>query len=101
MPRPIAGTLAALALICTACAPPAATPPPGTAPFAQFVDAYLDKFAAFHPSIGAGNGIHSHDGQLEDFSAPSIAAEVAWLRATRHDLDAYDPSRLTPDERVD
>jgi uncharacterized protein (DUF885 family) len=70
-------------------------------PFAAFVDEYLDQFAQFHPSIAAGNGIHGHDGQLEDFSAASIAAEVKWLRATRGRLAAMDDSRLTPDERVD
>src|SRR2546428_633899 len=70
-------------------------------PFARFVDAYLDRFAQYHPSIAAGNGIHVHDGQLEDFSASSIAAEVAWLRATRHQLDTFEPARLNPDERVD
>jgi len=70
-------------------------------PFAALVDDYLDRFAQFHPSIAAGNGIHSHDGQLEDFSAASIAAEGAWLRATRARLDALDAARLSPDEAVD
>jgi uncharacterized protein (DUF885 family) len=70
-------------------------------PFAAFVDDYLDRFAAYHPSIAAGNGLHAHDGQLEDFSAASIAAEVKWLKATRQSLDRLDVARLTPDERVD
>jgi hypothetical protein len=103
MHRSIVGTLAAVALISSACTRPAASPPAGIgAPsFALFVDAYLDRFAGYHPSIAAGNGIHTHDGQLEDFSATSVAAEVAWLRATRRDLDSFDPARLTADERVD
>ncbi|HMF96051.1 MAG TPA: DUF885 family protein, partial [Vicinamibacterales bacterium] len=69
--------------------------------FAQFVDGYLDRFATCHPSIAAGNGIHAHDGMLEDFSASSVAAEVEWLRAARRELDTFDPTRLTADERVD
>ncbi len=77
--------------------PPAAAP----TPFARFVDAYLDRFARYHPSIAAGNGIHAHDGQLENFSAASIAEEVGWLRSERRDLDALDAAQLTPDERVD
>ena len=77
--------------------PPAPAPPP----FARFVDAYLDRFARYHPSIAAGNGIHAHDGQLENFSAASIAEEVGWLRSERRDLDAFDTAPLTPDERVD
>jgi uncharacterized protein (DUF885 family) len=70
-------------------------------PFAPLVDEYLDRFARHHPSIAAGNGIHSHDATLEDFSAGAIASEVEWLRAFRRRLDAVDPAPLTPDERVD
>jgi uncharacterized protein (DUF885 family) len=70
-------------------------------PFAAFVDDYLDRFAVYHPSIAAGNGIHAHDGQLEDFSAASIAGEVKWLTAERQSLDRMDVTRLTPDERAD
>ena len=72
-----------------------------TTPFASLVDDYLDRFAQHHPSIAAGNGIHNHDGQLEDFSPAAITAEVTWLRATRSRLSALDVARLTPDERVD
>ncbi len=75
-----------------------ATPAPQ---FAALVDEYLDQFARRHPSIAAGNGIHAHDGELEDFSAPAIAAEIDWLRGFRRRIDAVDPAALTPDERVD
>ena len=75
-----------------------ATPAPQ---FAALVDEYLDQFARRHPSIAAGNGIHAHDGELEDFSAPAIAAEIDWLRGFRRRIDAVDPAPLTPDERVD
>ena len=70
-------------------------------PFARLVDEYLDRFAQYHPSIAAGNGLHRHDDQLENFSAASIAAEVKWLRTSRGRLDAIDGTRLTPDEQVD
>jgi hypothetical protein len=69
--------------------------------FAAFVDDYLDQFGHFHPSIAAGNGIHGHDGELEDFSAASIATELKWLRAVRHELITFDARKLTPDEQVD
>jgi uncharacterized protein (DUF885 family) len=69
--------------------------------FAVFVDNYLDEFARRHPSIAAGNGIHTHDAALEDFSAPSITAEIAWLRTVRRDLDAMDPAGMSADEHVD
>jgi len=69
--------------------------------FAAFVDDYLDRFGRFHPSIAAGNGLHDHDGELEDLSAASIARELKWLRAERRGLDALEARNLTLDERVD
>ena len=69
--------------------------------FAAFVDDYLDGFGHFHPSIAAGNGLHAHDAELEDFSSAAITAELAWLRAERHVLAAYEPRQLRSDERVD
>ena len=72
-----------------------------SSPFAALADEYLDAFAARHPSIAAGNGIHDHDDKLEDFSASAVASEVAWLRAFASRLDALDSSRLDTDEQVD
>jgi uncharacterized protein (DUF885 family) len=75
--------------------------PPAASRFSALVDDYLEQFSRFHPSIAAGNGLHMHDDALEDFSAPTIASEVAWLRRVRADLDAVDPAPLALDERVD
>jgi uncharacterized protein (DUF885 family) len=80
---------------------PAAGRSAATLQFAALVDEYLDQFARRHPSIAAGNGLHAHDGELEDFSAAAIAAEIDWLRGFRRRIDATDPVALTPDERVD
>ena len=79
----------------------AAAAPAADSHFAVFVDAYLDQFGRFHPSISAGNGIHGHDGELEDFSATSIARELVWLRRSRRELDALNAGELTADEKVD
>ncbi|HEX4384584.1 MAG TPA: DUF885 domain-containing protein [Myxococcales bacterium] len=78
-----------------------AQPARAGASFSSFVDSWLDRFGRFHPSIAAGNGLHAHDAELEDFSAASVAAELKWLRASRKQLDAFDPAKLTPDEQVD
>ena len=86
---------AAVALLTAAWAPGPASG------FAGLVDAYLDAFARRHPSIAAGNGLHAHDGLLEDFSAAAIEAEAADLDAWRLKLGAIDAAALTPDERVD
>ena len=69
--------------------------------FAGFVDRYLDDFARRHPSIAAGNGIHTHDDRLDDFTAAGIRAEIAALERDRTRLAAFDSAALTPDERVD
>lgn len=69
--------------------------------FASQVDDYLEQFARFHPAIAAGNGMHDHDGELEDYSAASIAAELRWLRASKARLLAVAPQTLSADERVD
>jgi uncharacterized protein (DUF885 family) len=69
--------------------------------FPALVDDYLEQFSLRHPSIAAGNGLHAHDGDLEDLSAGAISAEVDWLRGVRRQLDATDSAALTADEQVD
>jgi uncharacterized protein (DUF885 family) len=81
--------------------PLAAAPTTQSAELARFVDTYLDDFARRHPSIAAGNGIHAHDDLLDDFSAAGIAREIDALKRDAARLRSFDPSRLTPDERVD
>src|SRR5689334_24683988 len=101
MPRSrilIAATIAS-GLVALAAIRPTPTPPGA---FAQFVDGYLDDFARRHPSIAAGNGIHTHDDLLDDFSATAIAAEIAKLEQERAFLTAkIDTTALTLDEQVD
>ena len=93
--------LTVFALLVAAVASTGWTPPRSASSFAALVDEYLDQFARRHPSIAAGNGIHDHDDQLEDFSASAIAAEVGWLRAFASRLDAAPTDDLSADERVD
>ena len=90
-----------LAVLVLSLAPVAAAPAPQSVAFAQFVDRYLDDFARRHPSIAGGNGLHQHDGMLDDFSADAIAREIAALQRDRQALRAFSAARLTPDERVD
>ncbi len=93
--------LLSLAVLALSLAPTAAAPAPQSAAFASFVDGYLDRFAFRHPSIAAGNGLHQHDGRLDDFSPQAIATEIAALKRDRTRLRAFSGARLTPDERVD
>ncbi len=84
-------------------APSRSTPPaPVESPaFTALVDEFLDQFAAHHPSIAAGNGLHQADARLEDFSASAIASEVAMWRRMQTRLAAIAPATLVPDQRVD
>ncbi len=93
--------LVSIALLACCLVPLAAVPPHSSDTFALFVDAYLDEFAQRHPSIAAGNGIHTHDDQLDDFSAPAVQREIAALKRSRTRLRAFANAQLTIDERVD
>ena len=93
--------LLSLTVMALCVAPIAAAPSSQSRTFAQFVDQYLDGFATRHPSIAAGNGLHQHDDLLDDFTAATITREITTLKRQRRELNAFDPARLTPDERVD
>lgn len=69
--------------------------------FSEFVGRYLDGFAKRHPSIAAGNGLHMHDDELEDFTRAGIEQEMAWYRAVHDTLKKMDTVDFNPDEVVD
>ena len=69
--------------------------------FAAAIDQWFDAFARRHPSIAAGNGLHTYDDRMEDFSAAAMTREVAALRHERRTLASFPAARLSPDERVD
>ena len=108
--RWLLATLTLMAGVGTAHGVPTVAAPSGTMPaetsvvasaFSAAVDHYFDRFAEFHPSIAAGNGLHAHDNRLEDFSPQSIAHEVEWLKESRQKFAAWPEADLSPDERVD
>jgi hypothetical protein len=94
--------LLACVLLASGVAPAGGPSPSGAQrPFEAFVDDYLERFTGFHPSIAAGNGLHGHDAELEDFSADNIAAELRWLNSERKALAAMDGRPLSAEERID
>ena len=95
--------LAAIALVAPAAAAAAqsAGTPSRNVAFDRAVDAWLDAFARRHPSIAAGNGIHTYDGTMENFAARAMTRETAALRAERARIAAFRASSLPPDQRVD
>ena len=90
-----------VAVLALSLAPGMSAQAPQSAAFARFVDRYLDDFARRHPSIAAGNGLHQHDDELDDFSAAAMVIEINALKRDRRALNAFRPESLTPDERVD
>jgi len=100
---------AALALLCLAlllaCQPtdqpvePVADPEnaPLTEPSASwtaFVDEQVEAYLAAHPAWAVVQGRHEYDGQLPDWSAEAIAAEVARLRAARERAREFSADEL-------
>ena len=108
--RAIAGTLlACLALLC-GCqrgAGPAAASAPATsgtataASWPAFVDEYLEAYFRTHPQFAAGQGRHEFDGQLPDWSAAGLRAEVLRLKAWRARAEAFPASRLDTAQRFE
>ena len=90
-----------VAVLALCLAPRVTAQAPRSAAFARFVDRYLDDFARRHPSIAAGNGLHQHDDELDDFSAAAVVIEINALKRDRRELNAFRAESLTPDERVD
>ena len=104
VPLKIASIVAALVL-CLACDRSSGSKiaPQPSPHFAALVDEYLDQFAQRHPSIAAGNGLHTHDDDarrlLRRRHRRGGRAGCARFRAPARRRSS--PRALTPDERVD
>src|SRR6185503_13895982 len=79
-------SLAALMLAITACTrqenAPAATAAPSQA-WASTRDALIEEYLKAQPAFAVYQGRHEFDGQLPDWSADGIAAEIKRLHAAR------------------
>ncbi len=104
--RLIGGALIAVVASAACSGPPAATPatpsqvsaPDGWPTYAsRFVEEYLKS----QPFFAVQAGRHEFDGQMPDYSAAGIAAQVARLNAWRTAASAFDPAKLNPAERFE
>lgn len=109
--------LAVLTLTLAACgaqtvsAPPASpTQGQGAAPKAQaaaqrawpdFAARFIEEYFKANPFFAVQAGRHEFDGQMPDWSAAGLAAEVARMRQARARAQAFDPATLTADERFE
>ncbi|HXQ64239.1 MAG TPA: DUF885 domain-containing protein [Steroidobacteraceae bacterium] len=83
----------------SAVAPVAGAPPP--APWPALIDEYLAAYFTAHPSFAAQQGRHEYDGQLPDWSAAGIRAEVARLKAFRDRVTAFPDAQLDDAQRFE
>ncbi len=101
----------ALAWTLVACQPTDSPAPEGKAPEAApavadrettaidpnwepFVERYIEGYLAAHPAFAVAQGRHEYDGQLPDWSADGIRAEIARLQGMREEALAFDEQSL-------
>lgn len=65
----------------------------------DFVSRFIEETLRARPHFAVGQGRHEYDGQLPDFSAAGIAAEVARLHAARAAAMAFDAVVLDAQQR--
>lgn len=70
-------------------------------PLPHFVDHYLAFLHEAFPTAAAGDGVHTHDDLLEDFSRASLDGLLRDLGSFGRRLDAMRPETLTPVQRLE
>jgi uncharacterized protein (DUF885 family) len=69
--------------------------------FHFLTDQFFDGFLKANPTLGTALGLHQYDVELEDYSAASIAAQVAMLHDYDKKLSAIDPRALDAPDAAD
>ena len=65
-----------------------------SASWTAFIDGEVEAYLAAHPAWAVVQGRHEYDGQLPDWSAEGIGAEVARLRAARETAREFSADEL-------
>ncbi len=107
---PVRAALAALIIAVAGCRGPPASAPPPAIPQAQaaphdawpeFAARFIEDYFKANPFFAVQAGRHEFDGQMADWSAAGIAAEVARMQKLRTEAQAFDPAGLTAGERFE
>lgn len=69
--------------------------------WAMLVDEYLEAYFRAHPHFAASVGRHEFDGQLPDWSAAGIHAEIDRLKKFRQRVTDFPDSRLDAQQRFE
>ncbi|MFO7550944.1 MAG: DUF885 domain-containing protein [Haliea sp.] len=88
--------LATLALVLTL---PLHAAEPVADKWGAYVEQYLESYFEAHPAFAVYKGRHEFDGQLPDWSAAGIAAEIARLKQQRAEAEAFAADALTAEQR--
>jgi uncharacterized protein (DUF885 family) len=81
--------------------PPNAARHPAQAPWPAFLAAYIDQSFRASPAFAVSQGRHEYDGQLPDWSETGLQTEISRLRSAIAAAEAYDPRRLTAEQRFE
>jgi uncharacterized protein (DUF885 family) len=69
--------------------------------FDSLSDAYFDDMLRRNPSSATYLGVHTHDGQLEDFSAQAVQEGITAAKRFRQQFRQFNDRHLTPVQRAD
>jgi uncharacterized protein (DUF885 family) len=69
--------------------------------FDSLVEDYLEDIYQFHPGLATFVGVHKYDGELEDYRASAISAEIENIKGYRRRLNQIDMTGLDTSTRVD
>ena len=96
--------LALAVLLISACSgPPASAPPPAPVRDAwpDFAAAFIEDTFRADPYFAVQAGRHEFDGRMADWSAESLAAEVARLHKARTQAETLDAASMNAQERFE
>ena len=99
MPR--IGVLIAFVFSIAAASSISAQSPKPTGSWDSVADDFSDQYFAFNPSLATTAGIHTHDSELEDYSARAIAKQIAWSQEFEKRVLAFDPKNLNATDAAD
>ncbi|HZF26161.1 MAG TPA: DUF885 domain-containing protein [Steroidobacteraceae bacterium] len=71
------------------------------APWSTFREQFLEGYFKAHPVFAVNAGRHEYDGQLPDWSAAGIAAEIKRLHEARDATAAFDAAALADADRFE
>ncbi|MEZ5922059.1 MAG: DUF885 domain-containing protein [Parvularculaceae bacterium] len=70
-------------------------------PWPDFMATFLDKYFAFNPTFAVYQGKHEFDGNLPDWSADGVAANIDFRKKAIADARAIDASKLSDAEKFE